>query len=126
MKTPINFYLENDSDVVATIGSANDKGFVTCYSRIGQHSKGHIDYFKDLKPALYRDYQFMLKELIALGYKLEIETDQIARCWRNPTQLEINFGYGAIHYADINLQYFIKSNGDLKKWIKLDGLRYNR
>ncbi len=45
MKTLVRFYLENDNDVVATIGSADHRGMILCYSRIGQHSEVHESYF---------------------------------------------------------------------------------
>jgi hypothetical protein len=126
MNSLIKFYIESDNDIVATIGSANRNGFITCYSKIGQHSEGHIDYFAELKEANYSQYKSLLNELILIGYKVEIETEQKTTVWRNPTKSEINFGNGAIHYADINLSEFIKPDGSLKKWAKIDGLRYNR
>ena len=46
---------------------------------------------------------------------------------RNPTPSEIRFGYGAIHYRDFDVEYWLKPDGTLKKWIKADdGLRYYR
>ena len=47
---------------------------------------------------------------------------------RNPTPSEIRFGYGAIHYADFDVELFKHKDGKPKKWIKseLDGLRYYR
>ena len=47
---------------------------------------------------------------------------------RKPTNAEIKFGYGAIHYAEFDRDDFLKSDGSLKKWIvsKYDGLRYYR
>ena len=46
---------------------------------------------------------------------------------RSPTQSEIKYGYGAIHYRDFPVEEWLKSNGTLKTWIKADdGLRYYR
>lgn len=48
--------------------------------------------------------------------------------WRNPTKGEINRGYGAIHYKDIEQEYCLKHDLSLKKWLvcPYDGLRYFR
>ena len=45
---------------------------------------------------------------------------------RNPTQAEINFGYGAIHYRDFELADCLNEKGQIKRWFmaKDDGLRY--
>lgn len=46
--------------------------------------------------------------------------------WRKPTEYEIKFGEGAIHYKTFHRNYCRKPNGDFKKWIVCpdDGLRY--
>ena len=50
------------------------------------------------------------------------------KVYRQPTKSEIAFGYGAIHYAEIERARFLRKNGTLKRWIKspYDGLRYYR
>jgi hypothetical protein len=46
---------------------------------------------------------------------------------RKPTQGEINFGYGATHYADFDAYLCLKPDGSYKKRIKgNDGLIYTR
>lgn len=47
---------------------------------------------------------------------------------RQPTAYEIKFGYGAVHYADFDIEYWLKPDGSLKKWIKdhFTGLRFYR
>lgn len=47
---------------------------------------------------------------------------------RNPTQAEINFGHGAIHYRDFPIEEVITELGRVKQWFKAqdDGLRYYR
>ena len=47
---------------------------------------------------------------------------------RGPTMAEINFGYGATHYADIQLEHCINEAGEIKSRLKspLDGLWYSR
>jgi hypothetical protein len=47
---------------------------------------------------------------------------------RNPTKGEINFGYGATHYATFNRSECIDKNGNIKKWFlsHRDNLRYYR
>lgn len=47
-------------------------------------------------------------------------------CWRNPTQIEINRGYGALHWREFSLPEIGYSNRRLKMWFKGDdGLIYN-
>lgn len=55
------------------------------------------------------------------------------RAWRQPTKYELKFGEGAAHYLDFtedagqaNNALWIKPDGTLKRWIKFNGLRYNR
>lgn len=45
---------------------------------------------------------------------------------RNPTQSEIQFGHGAIHYKDFIMADVVKVNGSIKNWLVCprDGLRY--
>lgn len=46
---------------------------------------------------------------------------------RKPTPSEIKWGYGAIHYRDFDVEYWLKPDGTFKTWIKADdGLRYYR
>ena len=43
---------------------------------------------------------------------------------RNPTRSEIAFGYGAIHYIEVEVKS-VMNNGKLKQWfVAGDGLRY--
>lgn len=57
----------------------------------------------------------MNKEKTTIGY------------WRHPTEAEIKFGEGAIHWLTVDIEKVKKPNGKLKKWfIHTDGLRYNR
>ena len=51
--------------------------------------------------------------------------------WRNPTDWEIKFGEGAIHWLTIDIKDVTKKNGELKKWTynpynKNDKSRYYR
>ena len=47
--------------------------------------------------------------------------------WRNPTDDEVSFGYGYIHWLTVKKEDVTKSDGKLKKWfIGNDGLRYYR
>lgn len=47
---------------------------------------------------------------------------------RKPTQNEIKFGHGAIHYRDFDYNEYTKKDGEIKKRIKAqnDGLIYSR
>ena len=43
---------------------------------------------------------------------------------RNPTKDEIAFGYGTIHYIEVEVKS-VMNNGKLKQWfVAGDGLRY--
>lgn len=47
---------------------------------------------------------------------------------RGPTMAEINFGYGATHYANIPVEHCINEAGEIKSRLKspLDRLWYSR
>ncbi len=47
---------------------------------------------------------------------------------RNPTQSEIKFGHGAIHYRDFDYDEYTKKDGTIKKRLKSknDNLIYTR
>lgn len=47
---------------------------------------------------------------------------------RHPTLYEIKFGEGATHYKDFDLEFCLKTDGTLKRWVKCpySGLRYYR
>lgn len=53
---------------------------------------------------------------------------QTVTYWRKPTQAEIKFGHGAIHYREFYPSEYVGKNGQVKKWLKSysDGLRYYR
>lgn len=44
--------------------------------------------------------------------------------YRKPTPGEIRFGEGALHYLGIPLAECVKPNGDVKRWVKISGIRY--
>jgi hypothetical protein len=57
---------------------------------------------------------------------LQKDTEQIV-CWRPPTEWEIKFGEGALHYRDFTADEIGRNRkGELKQWFKAndDGLRY--
>lgn len=57
-----------------------------------------------------------------------VEKEAVLEYHREPTSWEIKFGEGATHYKDFDLEFCLKPNGDIKKWVKCpyDGLRYYR
>ena len=128
--TKVKFLFEKDSDteVFAFFPEEIHNGKVkTCYAHIGQHSACADEYAAECNPAKYADYQDLLKELIGLGYKLEVLNEQEIEYHRNPTPSEIRFGEGATHYRDFNINQCLKSNGKLKSRLKADdGLIYTR
>lgn len=99
-----------------------------CYAHIGQHSVCSIEYANECKQAHYNEYQDLLKELISIGYNLDIQNvNQVVTYHRQPTPSEIKFGHGATHYRDFNIRTCIKRDGNLKKRLKADdGLIYTR
>jgi hypothetical protein len=44
--------------------------------------------------------------------------------FRPPTLYEIKFGEGALHYLDVEQPECTKTDGTVKKWVKINGLRY--
>jgi len=137
--TQVKFLIEKDGeDVFAFFPDDNythskTDGLFTCYAHLGQHSSCHIDYAKECKEANYNQYWDLLRELINYGTGKEyndlvIMNKQEIEYHRQPTERELKFGEGAIHYRDFNLaQTGITKTGDLKKWfIADDGLRYYR
>jgi hypothetical protein len=104
-----------------------EDGLFTCYSHIGQHSCCHELYAKECKEAEYYQYQDLLKELISIGYNLNILNEQETEYHRPPTKGEIKFGEGATHYRTFRLAELLKPNGDIKQRFKAnDGLFYSR
>lgn len=46
---------------------------------------------------------------------------------RQPTDWEIKWGYGALHYLSVPMSAVMKKDGTIKKWFRhKDGLRYYR
>lgn len=119
-----------EGDIVAIfVNDSYGVDTVESYQHIGQHGGMCADLIHELDDIKYYEYQNLLKELVEIGYKdLEIISEQTIQCHRNPTQGEINFGHGAIHYRDFNIADVINNKtGDLKQWFKADdGLRYYR
>lgn len=58
----------------------------------------------------------------------DMETIKTVEYWRQPTDWEIRFGEGAIHWLTVNVDDVRKPDGSLKRWFvnKADGLRYYR
>jgi hypothetical protein len=103
--------------------------FKTAYAHTGQHSPCHPEYAAECKEANYNEYQYLLKELLSIGYKnLQIQNKQKIELHRRPTEMELKFGHGATHYRTFKLSELVNNRGSLKKWIRAkdDGLRYYR
>lgn len=134
MKTKVKFLIEKMGNGVFAyfpemVHSYNGyrQDNMTCYSHIGQHSACHVDYANECKEADYNEYLPLLRELISIGYKLEILNSQEIEAHRKPTAGEVKFGEGAIHYRTLPLSDFIKPDGNLKDRIKAnDNLTYSR
>jgi hypothetical protein len=59
--------------------------------------------------------------------KLPVRNDvKTVRYWRNPTESEIAFGYGCIHYRDFPVDAVTHPDRTLKCWVRVDGKRYYR
>lgn len=65
-----------------------------------------------------REFKKVYKEYTVKGCLIEY--------WRNPTEYELKFGEGAIHYKTFHRNYCRKPNGALSQWLICpdDGLRY--
>lgn len=57
-----------------------------------------------------------------------VSSDRRITAHRQPTNKELNFGHGAIHYKDFPRDLWERKDKTLKKWIvcPIDGLRYYR
>lgn len=71
---------------------------------------------------IYADFEQVYANYDVKGKELQVEYH------RDPTPWEIRFGEGASHWKAFKLPAVMKSNGDLKKWVKCphDKLRYSR
>jgi len=121
------FHVEQN-DLYAVIDWKDGCKKFDCYAKIGQHSTCSIDYINDSREAEYFEYQFLLAELISVGYKnIEVVTSQKTQGHRPPTESEIKFGMGATHYLDFQMNLRIRRDGTLKNRIlnKTDGLWYS-
>lgn len=129
-KTKVLFYKDENGEVFAYFPELvfDNKGNKTCYAHIGQHSACSPDYVNDKTPAMYNEYQDLLRELIGQGYKdLFIETDQATTYHREPTAWEVKQGYGATHYLGLNMGEVInEKTGAIKSRIKYENLIYTR
>jgi len=108
---------------------ADNEGNYTSYAHVGQHSACSLAYRDECIEAKHYQYHGLLTELVSVGYKdLKVLNSEPIKCWRNPTEYEIKFGEGAIHYRDFTLaEIGVNKKGWIKSWFrsKDDGLRYN-
>jgi hypothetical protein len=108
---------------------ADNNGNKTSYTHVGQHSACSDSYARESMAAKHYQYYELLLELVSIGYKdLIVMNNELIKCWRRPTDYEIKFGHGAIHYRDFTLaEIGISKKGWIKSWFrsKDDGLRYN-
>ena len=67
-------FLVNDNEVFAYFPEINAdfKGNKTSYSHIGQHSACSPEYAKESRKATPKEYENLYKELLSIGYKLQI------------------------------------------------------
>lgn len=72
-KTKVEFYYEKDfKDVFVffPLERMDSYGHFMSYAHIGQHSACHVDYVKECKKAIKKDYLPLYNELIQIGYQL--------------------------------------------------------
>lgn len=78
MKEKVMFRKYNNGEVVAVfpyIQAGKYKSIVQCYQHVGQHGQADYHYFIALtKPASEREYMPLYRELLAIGYDLQIIT----------------------------------------------------
>lgn len=130
-KTAVDFRKFTDGEIIALFYEKSSGGLCNSYMHVGQHGDASLELLNDLPQATFAEYRDLYNELhFVCGYRLEVSTNQKLEAHRPPTKGEINFGYGATHYADFNLSEWLVIRDKtvvLKKWIKSsDGLRYYR
>lgn len=133
--TKVKFLMEREQDnnptVFAFFPELKHNNFepnlFTSYSYIGQHSACHLDYANECREANYNEYSDLLKELIGQGYTtLNVINTQTIECWREPTEYEVKFGEGAIHWKTFKLGNLLNKKGKIKTIFtcKTDNLKY--
>lgn len=126
----VQFHKFPGGDVIALFPDeiADNNGNIQSYMHIGQHAAASPDLTNELPEATTNEFFPLLRELVQIGYKnLEVINNQSVTYHRQPTKYELKMGYGAIHYADFPLIDCINpKTGNIKKWLKSDGLRYYR
>lgn len=67
--TNIIFRKDKSGEIVAFFPDTYKLGELMCYAHMGQHSMATIGYYRETKPALKREYNDLLNELVHLvGY----------------------------------------------------------
>ena len=74
MKTKVIFRKFEDGDVIALFPDeiGDNKGNISSYMHIGQHSAATPELIYSLSPASFSEYEPLMNELTSLGYDLEI------------------------------------------------------
>lgn len=71
--TRIAFYREEDGNILAVMTDQREYDWYPCYSHVGQHSRAHKDYIKELVIANRQQYWFLFYELEKqIGYKIKL------------------------------------------------------
>ena len=100
---PHENYYSKDNIGYGSVTAKNWQDMKTCYAHVGQHSVCNKDYARKCKEAIYSEYIYLLKELHSIGYICNILNPLDIVCHRKPTESEIKFGEGAIHYRIFNI-----------------------
>lgn len=126
--TQVIFCKFPEGDVIALFPDMPEgAGMINSYQHIGQHGAASVELLHELPEAGINEFMPLLKELIGIGYKLEVMNDGFITYHRKPTAYEIKFGEGATHYGEFLYSEAINpGTGEIRKWIKADGLRYYR
>lgn len=75
--TKVQFRIENCGQVAAFFVADFQDAYhesISCYSRMGQHHRCNVEYYRRLRFASERAYLPLKKELESLGYRLEVDT----------------------------------------------------
>lgn len=101
-----------------------EKDIFQSYAHLGQHSGCHIDFANESRKATPKEYKSLFEELENYcGYNLEIvdHNEPLISCRREPTEYEIKFGEGAIHYRDFTpSEIGLNKKGELKIRFRAD------
>lgn len=104
------------------------KGETTMQNTIHEIFTSNGKAFATLKEAVQYVEKYYQKTGIFISIGSKIFNSNVIEAHRKPTKDEIKRGYGCIHHLTMDIELWIKPDGNLKEWTvnPYDGLRYYR